>query len=185
MSFFFFFWPHDPTCRIWVPWSGIESAPVRVEVWSLNRWTSREVPPTTRFHQILSPKGIATCVKGIIGSTDGKRQPLNRLLLWLIWAMDTPVSSGKHSCLWKAKWSAITLTLHQEEKYKNNFNGINACLLKHGQSHTSFSWQKCRLVWATPRPPESETAFYPGPLWSVHPIKSGLNYLPPSHSTSM
>ena len=29
---------------IWVPWPGIEPVPLEV-VWSLNHWTTREVPP--------------------------------------------------------------------------------------------------------------------------------------------
>ena len=31
-------------CRILVPWPGIEPRPTALEVWSLNHWTTREVP---------------------------------------------------------------------------------------------------------------------------------------------
>ena len=43
----FFFWPHCMACRILVPPPGIEPTPTpALEAWSLNHWTTREVPPT-------------------------------------------------------------------------------------------------------------------------------------------
>ena len=36
--------------RILVPWPGIEPMPLEVEAWSLNHWTSREVPEALLFH---------------------------------------------------------------------------------------------------------------------------------------
>ena len=50
-SFFFFFlllllffWLHSVACRIIVPQPGIEPASPAVEAWSLNHWTTREIP---------------------------------------------------------------------------------------------------------------------------------------------
>ena len=37
------FWPCPAACGILVPWSGIELAPLALEVQSLNHWTIREV----------------------------------------------------------------------------------------------------------------------------------------------
>ena len=42
--FFFFFWPRCVSCGILVPRPGIEPLPLALEAWSLNRWTTREVP---------------------------------------------------------------------------------------------------------------------------------------------
>ena len=39
----FFFWPCPVSCRISVPWPGIEPMPPAVEAQSLNHWTAREV----------------------------------------------------------------------------------------------------------------------------------------------
>ena len=44
LSFFFFFWPCHAACGILVPQPGIEHVPPALEAWSLNHWTSREVP---------------------------------------------------------------------------------------------------------------------------------------------
>ena len=40
----FFFWPHHTACEILVSQPGIKSA---LEAWSLNPWTTREVPELT------------------------------------------------------------------------------------------------------------------------------------------
>ena len=40
---FFFFGHNHVTCRLLVPWAGIEPAPPAVAVQSLNHWTTREV----------------------------------------------------------------------------------------------------------------------------------------------
>ena len=42
--FYLFIWPCLGACGILVPWPGIIPTPPAVEVWSLNQWTSREVP---------------------------------------------------------------------------------------------------------------------------------------------
>ena len=42
--FLFFFWPHCEACGILVPRPTIEPGPPAVEAWSLNCWTTREVP---------------------------------------------------------------------------------------------------------------------------------------------
>ena len=44
MLLFFFFWPHCMACGILVPSPGIEPTSPALEVWSLNHWTTREVP---------------------------------------------------------------------------------------------------------------------------------------------
>ena len=41
---FLFFWPRPAACGILVPQPGIEPALPAVEAWSLNHWTTREVP---------------------------------------------------------------------------------------------------------------------------------------------
>ena len=38
------FWPCHTSCGILVPWSGIKPLSPAVEAWSLNHWTTREVP---------------------------------------------------------------------------------------------------------------------------------------------
>ena len=45
-SFFFFliFWPCPAACGILVPRPGMQPEPPAVEAWSLNHWTTREVP---------------------------------------------------------------------------------------------------------------------------------------------
>ena len=40
----FHFWPHFTTCRIVVPWPGIEPAPPAVEAQHTNHWMTREFP---------------------------------------------------------------------------------------------------------------------------------------------
>ena len=40
----FVFWLHRVTCGISVPRLGMEPMPPAVEAWSLNHWTTREVP---------------------------------------------------------------------------------------------------------------------------------------------
>ena len=42
--FSFFFWPHGAACGILVPRPGMERVPPALEVWSLNHWSTREVP---------------------------------------------------------------------------------------------------------------------------------------------
>ena len=44
LVFLFNFWLHCMACRILVPRPGIEPTPPAVEAWSLNHWTTREVP---------------------------------------------------------------------------------------------------------------------------------------------
>lgn len=39
-----FFWPYSVTFKILVPQSGFKPVPLAVKAWSLNNWTSREVP---------------------------------------------------------------------------------------------------------------------------------------------
>ena len=39
-----YFWLCHPACTILVPQPGIEPVSPAVEVWSLNHWTTREVP---------------------------------------------------------------------------------------------------------------------------------------------
>ena len=41
---FFSFWPYCALCGILVPQPGIKPAPPALEAWSLNHWTTREVP---------------------------------------------------------------------------------------------------------------------------------------------
>ena len=41
---FLLFWPHHAACGILVPQPGIKPVTPAMEVWSLNHWTSREVP---------------------------------------------------------------------------------------------------------------------------------------------
>ena len=48
-TFFFFFWPRCVLCGILVPQQGIRPMPPALEAWSLNHWTTREVPPHTFF----------------------------------------------------------------------------------------------------------------------------------------
>ena len=38
------FWPHHMECRLLVPRPGIEPSLSLLEVWTLNHWTSREIP---------------------------------------------------------------------------------------------------------------------------------------------
>ena len=38
------FWPRLAACGILVPWPEIEPVPPTLEAWSLNHWTTREVP---------------------------------------------------------------------------------------------------------------------------------------------
>ena len=38
------FWPHHKACGILVPWPGIKLRSPVLESWSLNHWTTREVP---------------------------------------------------------------------------------------------------------------------------------------------
>ena len=39
-----FSWPYLTACAILVLWAGTEPAPLALEVWSLNHWTTREAP---------------------------------------------------------------------------------------------------------------------------------------------
>ena len=53
LSFFFFFWLHRAACGILDPQPRIEPVPPAVEEWSLNHWTTREVPGTLFLkHQV-------------------------------------------------------------------------------------------------------------------------------------
>ena len=47
--FFFLFFGHHAVCEILVPWLGIKPVPSSVEGWSLNHWTTREVPNNDNF----------------------------------------------------------------------------------------------------------------------------------------
>ena len=49
------FWPQGQ----WDPQPGIEPAPLSVEVWRLNLWTTREVPPGDTFVNL--PPGLSFC----------------------------------------------------------------------------------------------------------------------------
>ena len=42
--YLFIYWLCRTTCRILVPWPGIEPVPPAVKAQSLNHWTTREVP---------------------------------------------------------------------------------------------------------------------------------------------
>ena len=44
-SSFFSFWQHCGACETLGPRPGIEPMPPALEAWSLNHWTTREVPP--------------------------------------------------------------------------------------------------------------------------------------------
>ena len=44
LFYFIYFWPRRAACGILVPQLGIKPVPPRVEVWSLNHWTAKEVP---------------------------------------------------------------------------------------------------------------------------------------------
>ena len=39
-----FFWPHYMACGILISLPGIEPVPLAFEGWSLNHWTTKEVP---------------------------------------------------------------------------------------------------------------------------------------------
>ena len=50
----FLFLAAASTCRIFVPWPGIEHTPPALGAWSLNHWTAREVPVFFYFvHYLL------------------------------------------------------------------------------------------------------------------------------------
>ena len=51
--FFFFFWSCLLACGILVPWLGIKPVPSALREWSLNHWTTREVP---RPNKVVSSK---------------------------------------------------------------------------------------------------------------------------------
>ena len=48
----FFFWQSREACGILVPRPGIQPVPPAVEAWSLNHWTTREVPTLSNFYLI-------------------------------------------------------------------------------------------------------------------------------------
>ena len=52
----FFFWPRCAACGILVPRSGIGPRTPALGVWSLNHWTTREVPPFTVLKVIEIPQ---------------------------------------------------------------------------------------------------------------------------------
>ena len=58
--FLFFFLPHCTACRILVPRPGIEPVPSAVEAWSLNHWTTREVPKGLCLNEVTfwGPGGV-------------------------------------------------------------------------------------------------------------------------------
>ena len=41
---YFFFFGHTAKCGILVPWPGIKPVSSALQIWSLNHWTTREVP---------------------------------------------------------------------------------------------------------------------------------------------
>ena len=40
--FVFYFWPHHVTCKILVPWPGMEPGTIEVNMLNANHWTTRE-----------------------------------------------------------------------------------------------------------------------------------------------
>ena len=54
-------WPRQTTaCGILVSWPRIEPAPLALEAWSLNHWTTREVPGTLLFQWGRTSPGMVT-----------------------------------------------------------------------------------------------------------------------------
>ena len=51
--YFFIFWPHRAACGILVPQPGVRPGPPALEVWSLNHWTTREVPDLIVFNSLI------------------------------------------------------------------------------------------------------------------------------------
>ena len=96
---FFFFWPCCEACWILliVPQPGIEPTPPALEEWSLNNWTSREVPARVHFGRVLwhsfRPKTILRLVK-----------------VCLLWKRMFPNVLGEHS-LGSHKHLEVFLTL--------------------------------------------------------------------------
>ena len=57
--FWFFLWLHGMTCGILVPPLGIELELPALETWSLNLWTTRDVPYYSSFkHTVLNRSGV-------------------------------------------------------------------------------------------------------------------------------
>ena len=65
-NFFFFLnlSPHREACRILVPQPGVKPTPPAVEAWSLNHWTTREVPYSLQF-KIPTPQSLLTVAHGV------------------------------------------------------------------------------------------------------------------------
>ena len=64
LCFFFFFFGHNHvTCRLLVPWPGIEPVPRAVDVQSLNHWATREVLLFAPFSRNFLWKNF-NCTKG-------------------------------------------------------------------------------------------------------------------------
>ena len=85
---FTFFFPlaSCATCRILVPWPGIEPMPPAVEVWSSNHWTAREVPEVCYFkHQLLFLCLIYILIKDLRGLGQIIFWFLNVILVALLW----------------------------------------------------------------------------------------------------
>ena len=61
--FLFFFWLHRVACRILVPQPGMEPVPPALGDWSLNHWTSREVPPFL-LATVVNKEGLSFSWKG-------------------------------------------------------------------------------------------------------------------------
>ena len=60
-------------CRIFVPWPEIEPVPPEEEAWSLNHWTTKEVPRTVLYLQ----KSCKDC-------SEDSHIPLPDFLYWTI-----------------------------------------------------------------------------------------------------
>ena len=62
--FSFFSWPCLAACWILVPWPGIKPAPPAVKAWSLNHWTTRELPLFTFIYGVsaIQETDSASCL---------------------------------------------------------------------------------------------------------------------------
>ena len=60
----FFFWLHWKTCKILVPWLGIELVPSAMKAWRPNHWTTREFSFLRHFfiYLFLIGRGLCCCM---------------------------------------------------------------------------------------------------------------------------
>ena len=76
--FFLIFWLHHTACGILVPRARLEPTPCALGVWSLNHWTTREVPCVCLFcwsrteacvqsmRALKSPAGAGVGAEGLV-----------------------------------------------------------------------------------------------------------------------